>query len=387
MRNELFLSFVHKFTLVPEYSAYSSGRFEVIGNHTDHNGGLCVAASCSLAIRGYLAKANDNKVRLYSKDYQDIEISLDNLDIFDEEIGTSIGLIKGVAKYFVDHGYNIGGFYLVSESTLFKGAGVSSSAAFESLIGQIFNVCYNDSKISKLELAKAGQYSENNYFGKKSGLLDQSAICFGDVSFMDFSDFNNPKIETIDYPFSDLCFVIVNTGGSHADLSDLYSSIPNDMKSVASKLGKSRLIEVSFEDVEKIKDQLTEMEYKRAKHFFEENKRVIDLVNAFKNKDKEAFLEAIRGSFISSRDLLKNMVVDKYEGSPLEACDYANKYLSSSGACRINGGGFAGSILCVVPRKKAYPFMDYMAEKYGHDNAKIVEVNPNSPEVKKLATN
>ena len=385
MKNQLFLSFVHSFNEVPTHSVRSSGRFEVIGNHTDHNGGLCIAASCDLAIKGYLSPSDDNNVCLRSSGYKDVSFTLNDLSIKKEEIGSSNGLVKGVAAYFVNHGYKIGGFDLMSESSIFKGAGVSSSAAFESMVAQIFNVLYNDGKISKIELAKAGQYAENNYFGKKSGLLDQTAICFGNISFMDFKDFNNPKVETLDFPFIDLGFVIVNSGGSHAKMSNLYSSIPIDMKNAAQKLGKSVLRECSLEELIDNKDKLTESEYKRAYHFFEENERVLKLKEALKSKDKQLFLQMIKESFISSRDNLENMMVKShYKGSPLEACDYAYKFLGDKGACKINGGGFAGSIIVCLPILDVYPFMSYMADKYGIENVAPIIINPLPPEVEKL---
>ena len=385
MKNELFLSFVKKLDISPEYYVESSGRFEVIGNHTDHNGGLCVAASCDLKIKGYLAKNDNNKVFLYSEGYDDVEISLDDLSIRKNEVGSSAGLVKGVAKFYIDHGYSIGGFYLITESTIFPGAGVSSSAAFESMIAQIFNQVYNNGKVSPIEMAKAGQYSENNYFDKKSGLLDQSAVCFGNVSFMDFSSLSVPVVKTINFPFDDMRFVIVNTGGSHADLSDLYSAIPTDMKAVAAKLGKQTLSETSLEEVEKIKDELSEIEYKRAKHFFNENQRVLTLVKALENKDKATFLKMIKESFESSRDLLENMMVKgHYEGSPLEACDYAYEFLKDKGACKINGGGFAGSIIACMSKTDSYPFLHHMMAKYPRENIAFIEVNPNPPIVEKL---
>ena len=385
MDDLLYKRFLDKFGSKPEYFVTSSGRFEVIGNHTDHNGGLCVAASCDLAISGYLSKNKDDQVELLSEGYEDIYFKLDDLSLKRDEVGTSKGLVKGVAIYLKKHGYQIGGFSLVSKSTVFKGAGVSSSAAFESLIGEIFNALYNDSKIDPLTLAKAGQYSENYYFDKKSGLLDQCAVCFGNISYMDFSSRDEIKVKTIDFPFDDMSFVIVNSGGSHADLSDLYSSIPTDMKNVAKKLGKQTLSEVSFDDVYKIKEQLSELEFSRAKHFFSENIRVKTLVNALKNKNKEAFLSAIKESFISSRDNLKNMVVlDHYEGSPLEACDLAYKYLGNKGAAKINGGGFAGSIIVCLPKSESESFKQFMAQKYGENNVASVNINPYPPQVKKL---
>ena len=385
MNEKLLFEFKNIFHADPKYYVSSSGRFEIIGNHTDHNGGLCVAASCDLAIYGYLKPRSDNQIHLFSKGFHNVEFSLNDLKLKENEVGTSSGLVKGVADYFVKHGFKVGGFSLVSFSTVFRGAGVSSSAAFESLIGQIFNVLYNDGKISKIELAKAGQYSENYFFDKKSGLLDQSAVCFGNISFMDFSSLDLPKIETIDFPFNDMQFVIVNTGGSHAALSDLYSSIPNDIKNVAKKLGKNVLSETSMAEVEKNRDKLSESEYLRAKHFFGENERVLTLVKALENKDKKSFLKAIKESFVSSRDNLKNMMVDKcYVGSPLQACDYAYEFLGNDGACKINGGGFAGSIICCVDKNKVDAFIKHMAIKYGVKNVVKVNVNPKSPIVKRI---
>lgn len=374
--------FFKRFKIKPEYEVKSSGRFEVIGNHTDHNGGLCVAASCDLIIDGYLAKTNDEHIYLFSEGYEDVNISLDDLSIKKEEIGTSTGLVKGVAYYLKEYGYKIGGFSLCTKSTIFKGAGVSSSAAFESMIGQIFNQLFNDGKIDSLTLAKAGQYAENNYFGKKSGLLDQCAICYGNISFMDFS--KEIKVRTLDFPFDDMQFVIVNTGGSHADLSDLYSSIPVGMKNAAKKLGKATLSELTFDEVNKNKDKLSEKEYALAKHFFSENQRVLTLVKALENKDKKSFLNAIKESFVSSRDNLENMKVDKYEGSPLEACDLAYKFVGEKGAAKINGGGFAGSIIVCLPRNMSKDFVEYMAKIYGRENISPVNINPHSPQVIKL---
>lgn len=385
MDDKLRLDFKKKFGIEPTYFTTSSGRFEIIGNHTDHNGGLCVAASCDLAIKGYLKESDDDKIYLYSKDYEDVTLSLNDLALKKEEVGTSTGLVKGIAKYFLDHGYKVGGFKLLTVSNVFRGAGVSSSAAFESMVAQIFNVIYNDGKVSKIEMAKAGQFAENNYFDKKSGLLDQTAVCFGNVSFMDFSSLATPKIKTIDFPFKDMQFVIINTGGSHAALSDLYSQIPTDMKNVAKKLGKEVLSEVSFEEIKQKRELFNEREFARAKHFYSENERVLTLVKALENKDKEAFLNAIKGSFISSRDDLKNMMVENcYEGSPLQACDYAYEFLDNRGACRINGGGFAGSIIACVNKICVDAFIEHMGFKYGLKNIAKVNVNPNPPIVKKL---
>ena len=363
------------------HEAFSYGRFEVLGNHTDHNHGLCIAATCNLSIDTYVKINDTNHIRFKSLGYDFIDLDLADLDIKENEKFTSISLIRGIANYFKEHNFNIGGFDAVAQSNIFPGAGVSSSAAFESLIGVIFNALFNDNKIDKLTIAKAGQYAENKYFGKKSGLLDQIGCGFSNLSYIDFKDIDNPLVERIDFPFSDLKFVIVNTGGSHADLSDLYSAIPLDMYNAAKKLGVSYLRDASKED----DPSLTDIERNRAKHFFSENKRVEKMKNCLENKDEQGFLDCINESRISSTKNLKNMMVDEnYYGSPLEGTDLAMKAMDNLGAVKINGGGFAGSIIAVVPSNKLDKFMNVMKEKYGNDNVVEVYINKEGPRVIKL---
>ena len=363
------------------HEAFSYGRFEVLGNHTDHNHGLCIAATCNLSIDTYVKINDTSHIRFKSLGYDFIDLDLADLDIKENEKFTSISLIRGIANYFKEHNFNIGGFDAVAQSNIFPGAGVSSSAAFESLIGVIFNALFNDNKIDKLTIAKAGQYAENKYFGKKSGLLDQIGCGFSNLSYIDFKDIDNPLVERIDFPFSDLKFVIVNTGGSHADLSDLYSAIPLDMYNAAKKLGVSYLRDASKED----DPSLTDIERNRAKHFFSENKRVEKMKICLENKDEQGFLDCINESRISSTKNLKNMMVDEnYYGSPLEGTDLAMKAMDNLGAVKINGGGFAGSIIAVVPSNKLDKFMNVMKEKYGNDNVVEVYINKEGPRVIKL---
>lgn len=359
------------------------GRFEILGNHTDHNHGLCLAATCNLNITAAVKKTDGlQTVSFVSKGYQPDFVRLSILEPIEEEKGTSKAIIRGVAEYLKSHGYNIGGFLAYSESSIFKGAGVSSSAAFELLVGQIFNDLYNEGKISRLELCKAGQYAENKYFGKASGLLDQIGVGYGNISYIDFKDINNPNIEHIPFVFDDLSFVIINTGGSHAHLSHLYSQIPQDMYNAAKKAGVNFLRDTTLERLEK--EELSEMELNRAKHFYSENERVKKAVAAIKNKDKETFLRMINESRISSTNQLKNMMVeDEYEGSPLEACDYFMKVTEGKGAIKINGGGFAGSVIAVVPKDILEKTISLMAEKYGRENVVEVFVRENGP-IKKI---
>lgn len=356
----------------PTYRFDCGGRFEILGNHTDHNHGLCLAATASLAIISLVSKRDDLVVHFNSIGFSNVDIDLSNLDIVESESNSS-AMIRGVAKYLLDHGYKIGGFDAVSNSTIFPGAGVSSSAAFQLLIGQIFNELFNDGKIDKITLAKAGQYSENNYFGKASGLLDQIGVAFGNVVSIDFKDIDNPKVEQILFPFDDLVFIGVNTGGNHSLMNGLYSQIPIDMKNAAKKMRVEFLRESTLDKLEQT-TSLSEVEYKRALHFYSENERVKKAIEALRSKDKKAFLNLMNESRKSSTENLKNMMVEgHYEGSPLEACDRAMSILGQDGACKINGGGFAGSIICAVPVDMAKKFSKAMSKYYGKDN--VVQIN------------
>ena len=246
----------------PEYIVSCGGRFEILGNHTDHNHGLCCAATCDLSIYGFLKAENNNIVTIDSVGFKPCVVDLTNLSVEEKDFASSEGLVKGVAKFFLNNGYKIGGFSLLTDSSIFPGAGVSSSAAFESLVAQIFNVLFNEGKVERILIAKSGQFAENQYFGKKSGLLDQIGTTYGNISYIDFEDIKNPKISTINFPFDDLHFVIVNTGGSHAELNDLYSSIPEDMWSAAKKTGHEYLREGSLDEINNC-SSLKEMERKR----------------------------------------------------------------------------------------------------------------------------
>lgn len=360
-----------KFNCEPENIFSCGGRFEILGNHTDHNHGLCLAATCNLAITAAVTKVDKNVITFISNGYPVDIVNTDVLLPIESEKGTSRALIRGVASYLVQHGYKVGGFNAYSESTIFAGAGVSSSAAFELLIGQIFNDLFNEGKISKLVLAKAGQYAENIYFGKASGLLDQIGVAYGNTVYIDFKDIQNPTIEDIPFPFDDLHFVIINTGGSHAQLSHLYSAIPQDMYSAAKKAGVSYLRDTTLAQLPK--ELLTDIEASRALHFYSENDRVRKAVEAIKNGDRATFLQMVNESRISSTNNLKNMMVEgDYAGSPLEACDLFVQLTEGKGAIKINGGGFAGSVISVVPDELFDLVMTEMSKHYGKKN--VVEV-------------
>lgn len=358
------------------------GRFEILGNHTDHNHGLCLASACNLEIVAAVSKEESGKINFKSDGFELDEVDLLDLTPKESEYATSKGLIRGVASYLKQHGYNIGGFNAYSESTIFKGAGVSSSAAFELLVGFIFNELFNEGKISKLELCKAGKYAENIYFGKKSGLLDQIGVCYGGVVKIDFENIDNPEIKQVEFPFKDLHFVLVNTGGDHSSLSDLYSSIPSDMYEAARACGKKYLIECTPEQINKHKNELTDNAYLRAVHFFSENQRVKIAFKALQEKDQDTFLRMINESRESSTKNLKNMMVEShYKGSPLEACDLLLKYSDNEGAVKINGGGFAGSVIALVPSNKLEKVLTKMKAVYGQNNVCEIFIRDSGPKV------
>lgn len=380
MKMHLIENFVNNFRLAPTHYLSCGGRFEILGNHTDHNHGLCLAATCNLAISSALSKNEDLTVHLISEGNLSFDISLDDLTMIPEEKNTSKSLVKGIAYYLKSKGYNIGGFNIYMTSTIYSGAGVSSSAAFELLIAQLFNVLFNDGKIDRMTLCKASQFAEFHYFGKKCGLLDQIGVAYGGIVYIDFKDIENPVVEATQIDFPGLHYVTVNTGGSHSDLSDAYSAVPQDMLNAAHKMGHQFLIEGSLEELEANKANLSDIEYTRSLHFYHENIRVAKAYEAIKNKDEQTFLDMVNESRISSTNYLKNMMVEgEYEGSPLEATDLAMKLIGKDGACKINGGGFAGSIICFVKDSCFKTFLKEMKLKYGDRNVQEIFVRPVGP--------
>lgn len=357
------------------------GRFEILGNHTDHNHGLCIVGTCDLCVGAAVSKRPDDIVYIVSEGHNDICIDVKSLTLEKGEYGSSSGIVKGVIDYIRNAGYKFGGFNAYMSSDIATGIGVSSSAAFELLIGQIVNVLFNKGSIDKLVLAKAGQHAENKYFGKKSGLLDQIGVAYGEVNVVDFGNIDKPNVIHVDFPFKDLHFILIDTGGSHSELSDYYSSIPESMFEVAKHFGAKVLREVKqsefdaevLEEKEHGHQHFDPVDEHRATHFFLENKRVIDAFKAIKNNDEETFLRMINESQHSSQNNLFNTQVEnQYAGSPQEAVDYANAHIEN-GAVKINGGGFAGSIICFVRDNEVKSFVEKMKKRFGED--KVIELH------------
>ena len=362
-----------RFHKEPTHYLESGGRFEMLGNHTDHNHGKTLASTCSLMIRSAFSKEENNKVRFISKDIAEFEMDLSDTTFKPDEQNSPKCFIRGIADYYKKNNLAFGGFSIYMESTIPSGSGVSSSAAFEVLIGKVFNELYNDGNATILDICKAGQYAENNYFGKNSGLLDQIACASMGISYIDFVNIEKPEITILHENFNGYQFVIVDTGKGHAELSDLYSSIPNDMLNAAHKMGHHYLRESSLEELERKKNLLTESEYRRALHFFNENNRVEKGLNFLKNGDFAGYFACVRESEKSSRELLQNAMVNNvYEGSLAEAIDISNKAMDYQGASKINGGGYGGTIIAIVPLDKINKYLQIMKKRYGDNHVFVV---------------
>ena len=384
MKDYLKEQFNTTFQNEPDKYLSCGGRFEVLGNHTDHNHGLCIAATCNLSVYAAVKARDDKCVRFLSEGFGYYEIDLNNLEKVEDETGQPVSIIRGIANYLVDNEYKIGGFDIYLKSEVPTGAGVSSSAAFELLIAQTFNVLFNASKISLITLCKAGQFSEREYYGKMCGLLDQIGVAFGGLVYIDFANIAEPQIEPLRPNLDGYQFVIVNSGGSHAELSHLYKAIPDKMYEVANLFGKNFLRDVDYKEFKKKKLDVTKKcgkeAYLKAKHFFDENKRVEDAFKAIKKNDIKKLIKLINESRDSSTKLLENMCVDgKVKGSPLEACNLIMKSSHRKAGVKINGGGFAGSVIALVPNSELKNVINAAKEKYGKENVHLVNVRNDSP--------
>ena len=365
------------------------GRVEIGGNHTDHQHGRVLAAAINLKTTAAV-KANDYGVaRIDDAVFGREEVDLGSLDIREGEKGKPAAIVRGVAAWFIQHGYPVGGFDAIISSDVPFGAGLSSSAAFEVLIGNIFKGLYPVSTsasgsegvccsatgsicpgISRMEIAIAGQYAENVYFGKPCGLMDQTASSFGGLNAIDFADPINPQVVPVQADLAGYMLCIVNTGGSHADLTPDYAAIPGEMKAVAAHFGYTYLREVPpdvfYSSVESLR-YLGDRAVLRAFHFFGENERVLKQSAALGRNDIAEFLSLINESGRSSLAYLQNVYSPagpRSQGLTL-ALAMTEKKLKSKGACRVHGGGFAGTILAFVPEEIKTGYDAYMSGVFG----------------------
>ncbi|MDP4173784.1 MAG: galactokinase family protein [Bacteroidota bacterium] len=364
----------------------SPGRIEIGGNHTDHNNGCILAAAINIDSSAVVSKNSQNRINLFSRDLKETySVELDDLEVKQEEKSKTSGLIRGLAYKFRTNGYNVGGFDCILESMIGIGSGLSSSASIEMLIATILNSLYNNSEISPVELAKYGQFAENNYFGKPCGLMDQLAIAEGGIVSVDFKNEENPKVEKLNVDFATRGFsiIVVNTGGTHADLTDDYASIPKEMKDIAGYFGKSRLRLISRDDIIKniftLREIFGDRAVLRALHFFEENERVGLEVASLKENKTEEFLKLVKQSGNSSAKWLQNIYSTKDNKQQsmslaLEITEYFMKENSSCGATRVHGGGFAGTILTFIEEALADKYIKLMSAIFSESSALKVSV-------------
>lgn len=368
-----------------EVSLFSApGRSEIGGNHTDHNHGLVLAAGISLDAIAVAAKNDEGIIRIKSAGYPMDEVNCTELDVKDAEMGKSQSIIRGIAARFTQLGYKIGGFDATTASQVLSGSGLSSSAAFEVLVCTMLNHLYNDGKIDPVEIAKISQYSENVYFGKPSGLLDQMACSVGGFVSIDFEDTDKPIINKIDFDFASsghsLC--IVDTKGSHSDLTDEYAAVRLEMESVAQYFGKKVLRECEKKDVianaGAIAEKLSERAVIRALHFYGENEKVVLQAEALGRNDFEAFKELIIASGRSSYMYNQNVYTCKAPtNQPLSlALAVSEQILSGKGAWRVHGGGFAGTIQAFVPNGMIREYTDAMKSIFGDDSCYVLSIRP-----------
>lgn len=386
---ERYVKVIDKFTeLFPEVSSAgifsAPGRSEVCGNHTDHQNGMVLAASINLDAIAAVSKTEDGVIRLVSGDFPMETISVKDIEKKSEEEGTTTALIKGVAAGLKDMGYTLGGFKAYVSSDVLMGAGMSSSAAFESLIGTIISYLYNDGKVSSVEIARIGQYAENVYFGKPCGLMDQMACSVGGMVYIDFKDKENPLVKKVESDFdkAGLSLCIVDTKGSHADLTPDYAAIPEEMNKIAEALGKEHLREVSEEDFYKeipgLRENVSGRAVLRAIHFFNEEKRVMEAVKALEASDYDGFMDVIKSSGDSSAKYLQNIYSPKDVDSQnvMVALAVTQTVIGNNGVCRVHGGGFAGTIQVFLKDEAVLDYKEKIEAVFGKESCHVLKVRP-----------
>ena len=358
------------------------GRIEIGGNHTDHQRGCVLAAAVDLDIIGVAAPAPEPIIRVHSEGHAPVEVALG--DLTPQSVTDSSALVRGVSEWFALHGYPVGGFNAYMTSRVPPGSGLSSSAAFEVAVGQILNILYCGGRVSPAELAMAGQYAENIHKGKPCGLMDQMASATGGTVFIDFASPSRPLVKSIafDVAAAGLCLCVVNTGGSHSDLTGRYASITLEMGQVAALMGEDGLRDVDEAvfraRLPALRPAVGDRALLRSMHFFDENRRVLQMSAALEKRDTTLFLELIRRSGDSSWRLLQNVVSggDARSQALALALAVSEAALGAAGAWRVHGGGFAGTVLALVPKDKLSGYIAHMSEIFGGDACSRLAVLP-----------
>jgi len=377
--------FIQKFGDQERFYFSTPGRVEISGNHTDHNHGRVLTASIDLDSIAVAAPLDQPQITVWSAQYEKpFEVSLAELKPQVKEAGTTSALIRGIAARFRQLGYQIGGFEACLTSSVLPGSGLSSSASVEVLLGSILNAMYNKNRIAPEIVAKVGQYAENVYFGKPCGLMDQMACAVGGLLLIDFKEPENPIIQKIDFNFSQTSYhlLVVDTGGSHVNLTEDYAAVPLEMKSVAAIFGTDVLRNVSaadfFNRLPDLQGKISDRAILRAIHFFEENDRVLKQAQALNANDFPGFLKMVKASGDSSFKWLQNIysICNAAEQRITLALALTEKYISEvgAGAGRIHGGGFAGTILVFLPEGYVENYSKMMVKHFGQDCVTVLNV-------------
>ena len=365
-----------------EVSIYSTpGRSEVCGNHTDHQHGEVLAAAINLDIIAVVAK-DDTKIKILSDDYDIEAIHIDDLTLRENEKESSEGLIRGILARFQQLQHKIGGFVGYMTSDVLQGSGLSSSAAFEVMIGTVLSGMYNDMKVDPVTIAKIGQYSENVYFGKPCGLMDQCACSVGSLIHIDFKDNENPIVEKInvDFPRFHHSLCIVDVHASHADLTEDYASIPEELKEVDHFFHQEYLRDVDekefYEHLTEVREAVNDRAVLRAIHVFKENKRVQQAVQSLKQEDFDTFKTIVKASGESSFKYLQNIYSNHYVGQQAVSLALAlsENLLGAHGVCRVHGGGFAGTIQAFVEDDYVEAYKQGTEKYFGEGSCHILKI-------------
>ena len=365
-----------------QYVFSAPGRTEISGNHTDHQHGCVLAAAVDLETVATVRVNDSNLIEIQSEGYPLVTVDLNDLAVREAEKNSTAALIRGVASAFVQRGAKLSGFRAEVRSTVLPGSGLSSSAAFEVLIGTILNELFFEKKLTAIEIAQIGQYAENVYFGKPCGLMDQMASSVGGMVYIDFEDPENPKVQKIDADLATFGYglCIIDTGADHADLTDEYAAIPGELAQLCQCFGKKYLREIPkaefVQKISEIRGKVTDRAILRAFHIYRENDRVRQLVEALRWDDIEAFLDLIKESGRSSWMYLQNItpagaVQHQEVAVALALCE---TYLKGQGAFRVHGGGFAGTVQAFVPLDMLDSFKASIEEVLGENSCHVLNI-------------
>lgn len=376
--------FAQAFGGTPERYFSAPGRTEIGGNHTDHQRGRVLAAAVNLDTRAAVRLNGTSVIRILSKGYPMCQVDITDLTPKAEEINSTPALVRGVAARFHEMGCQVQGFDAYCESTVLPGSGLSSSAAYEVLIGTILNGLFFDGRVSQPEIAMIGQYAENVFFGKPCGLMDQTASAVGNLVTIDFFDKDAPVIEPVDFDFAScghaLC--IIDSQASHADLTDEYAAIPGELKAICAHFGKEVLTQIDekdfFAQIPALRKECGDRAVLRAIHFYQENARVPQQVAALRAGDFDTFLNLVKQSGYSSYMYLQNVIPAGYKehqdvAVSLALCEH---YLQGRGAYRVHGGGFAGTVQAFVPFDLLESFRSGIDAVLGQGACHVLSIRP-----------